>query len=61
MRAIKRGGLLERARVKEGFIITHINDKPVNRLEDMERMSDKIGSIDGIYPNGRASSYMIVE
>ena len=61
VRAVKRGGLLERARVKEGFIITHINDKPVHRLEDMERMSDKIGSIDGIYPNGRASSYMIVE
>ncbi len=61
VRAIKRGGLLERARVKEGFIITHINDKQVYSVEDIERMTDKIGSIDGIYPNGRASSYLIVQ
>lgn len=55
--SIKRGGLLERARVKPGFIITHINDKPVYSLADLDRMTDKIASIDGIYPNGRASSY----
>jgi S1-C subfamily serine protease len=61
VRSIKQGGLLERARVKQGFIITHINDKPIYSVEDMERMNDKISSIDGIYPNGRASSYLIVQ
>ena len=58
---IKANGILARARVKEGFVITHINDRPVYSLSDMQRMSDKITSIDGIYPNGRAASYMLVE
>lgn len=59
--SIKRGGLLERARVKQGFIITHINDKPVYSVSDLDRLTDKVSSIDGIYPNGRASSYTIIE
>ncbi len=58
---ISDGGLLQRARVREGFIITHINDKAVYSIEDLDKLTDKIHSIDGIYPNGRASSYMIVE
>ena len=58
---IAGGGLLERARVKEGFIITHINDRAIGSVEELDRLTEKIRSIDGIYPNGRASSYMIVE
>ena len=58
---VANGGLMQRARIREGFIITHINDKAVMRIDDLDRLSDKIHSIDGIYPNGRASSYMIVE
>jgi S1-C subfamily serine protease len=58
---IKQGGLLERARIKEGYIITHINDRPIRSVDDLMRLTDKIRSIDGVYPNGRASSYMIVE
>ena len=58
---VKQGGILSRARVKEGFVITHINDAPVYSLSDMERMTEKIRSIDGIYPNGRSASYMLVE
>ncbi len=58
---IKSNGILARARVKEGFVITHINDRSVYSLKDLERLSDKITSIDGIYPNGRAASYMLVE
>ena len=57
---ILSGGILERCRVKEGYIITHINDRPIRSIEDIERLSDKITSIDGIYPNGRASSYMLM-
>ena len=59
--AVTRGGILERCRVKEGFIITHINDRVITSLEDINRLTAKITSIDGIYPNGRASSYMLVE
>lgn len=58
---IKSGGILAKARVKQGFVITHINDKSVLRLDDLQQMSDKVKSIDGIYPNGRAASYTLVE
>ena len=58
---LKEGGLLARARVKSGFVITHINDKPVYEVADLNRLTDKIQSIDGIYPDGRAASYVIVE
>lgn len=59
--SIVSGGVLERCRVKEGYIITHINDRPISSIEDINRLTSKITSIDGIYPNGRASSYMLVE
>ncbi len=58
---VKTGGILARARVREGFVITHINDRPVRSLQEMQRMTDKISSIDGIYPNGRSASYVLVE
>ena len=58
--SVKRGGLLERCRVKEGYIITHINDRPIYGVDDLNRLNQSITSIDGIYPNGRASSYTIM-
>lgn len=58
---VKADGILARARVKQGFVITHINDKAVRSLSDMRRLSDKVRSIDGIYPDGRAASYVLVE
>ena len=58
---IKADGILARARVKQGFVITHINDRPVYSLSDMQRMTEKVRSIDGVYPNGRSASYMLVE
>ena len=58
---IKADGILARARVKQGFVITHINDRPVYSLSDMQRMTEKVGSIDGVYPNGRSASYTLVE
>ncbi len=54
-------GLLARARVKSGFVITHINDTPIYSLRDLERMADNVESIDGVYSNGRAASYVFVE
>lgn len=59
--AVTSGGVLERCRVKEGYIITHINDRPITSLDDLDRLTSKVTSIDGIYPNGRASSYMLIE
>lgn len=58
---VKSDGILARARVKQGFVITHINDRPVYAVSDLERMNEKVRSIDGVYPNGRSASYMLVE
>lgn len=59
--SVERDGLLGRSGVKEGFVITYINDRPVTSLSDLQRMSDKIETIDGVYPNGRALRYVIVQ
>lgn len=58
---VKRDGLLARARVREGFVITHVNDRPVASLQDLQRLDGKVRSLDGIYPDGRSASYMFVE
>ncbi len=58
---VKAGGLLERARVRRGFVITHINDKVIRSAADLTALTDKIRSIDGVYPDGRTASYVIVE
>lgn len=65
---VHEGGFLAKARVRPGFIITHINEVEVGSVSDMEallssgRAGDKIYSVDGIYPStGRAASYSLVE
>ena len=59
--SIKRDGLLGRSGIREGFVITYINDRPVTSVSALQRMSDKIQTIDGVYPNGKAVRYVIVE
>ena len=58
---IKADGVLALARVKQGFVITHINDNPVYSLSDLQRMTEKVRSIDGVYPDGRSASFTLVE
>lgn len=58
---VKANGILARARVKKGFVITHINDQSVRSLSDLQKMTDQVRSIDGIYSNGRAVNYTLVE
>jgi Do/DeqQ family serine protease len=59
--SIKRDGLLDRSGVKEGFVITFINDRPVLSVASLQRMDEKVSTIDGVYPNGRAYRYVIVD
>ena len=59
--SVKPNGFLARARVKSGFVITHVNDRAVYSVADLRRLADKIVSVDGIYPDGRAASYVAVE
>ena len=54
-------GLLARARIREGFVITHINDITLYSVSDLNKLTDKVRSIDGVYPDGRSASYMIVD
>ena len=58
---VNADGLLARARVRAGFVITHINDKAISTIADLNAITDKVRSIDGVYPDGRAASYMVVE
>lgn len=59
--SVKRDGLLARSGVKRGFVITYINDRPVYSVDDMMKLTDKVFAIDGLYPDGRALRYVIVE
>ena len=59
--SLKESGFLARARVKRGFVITHINDQAVYTVADLRKITDKVRSVDGIYPDGRAASYVAVE
>ena len=54
-------GLLARARIREGFVITHINDVTLYSVSDLNKLTDKVRSIDGVYPDGRSASYTILQ
>ena len=54
-------GLLARARIREGFVITHINDVTLYSVGDLNKLTDKVRSIDGVYPDGRSASYTILQ
>lgn len=58
---ISSNGLLARSKVKRGFIITAINERPVNSIDDINRIDEELSSIDGVYPNGQIVSYQIVK
>ena len=65
--AVKEEGFLAKARVRPGFVITHINEYKVTSVAELERLLEngkveKVTSVDGIYPStGRAASYSLVE
>ena len=61
VQSVKSGGLLAKARVREGFVITHINDKAVRSVAELGTFTDKVRSIDGVYPNGKSASYVVIE
>lgn len=56
---LKAGKLLKEG-VREGFIITQINNKPVNSVDDIKKIIDSVSGgvyIEGIYPNGVSAYY----
>lgn len=52
-------GKLKNSGVKEGFIITSVDKRPVENLSDLEFLQDKKGGvlIEGVYPNGFRAYY----
>ena len=54
---IEPGGILESARIRKGYIITNINDRPVRSIGDLNRITSKIEYIEGVYPDGRVVAY----
>lgn len=59
--SIDENGILSKARIRKGYVITHINDRPINSISDLSRISEKITSIDGVYPDGRSASYSLIQ
>jgi len=61
LRIVKlREGKLRSIGIKEGFVITHIGDKPVDSVEDLSSLlkADRRGFlIEGVYPNGLRAYY----
>ncbi|MCD8186156.1 MAG: trypsin-like peptidase domain-containing protein, partial [Rikenellaceae bacterium] len=53
-------GILRQAGVRQGFIITEINDTPIRSRSDLNKITSQIRSIDGVYPDGKFIRYTLV-
>lgn len=59
---VERGKLIANAGIRDGFIITHLDNEPVSSPQELTRMiRNKTGGIliEGVYPNGRRGYYGI--
>lgn len=63
-----KGGVFKEAGVKDGFIITEINDTPVNSTDDVEYIynqimkssdDEKVMFLKGVYPTGKKYYYAV--
>jgi len=59
-------GKLREVRIRNGFIITTVNDKPVNSVSDIRKIVDAVESngrilINGVYSNGQVVYYAIAK
>jgi S1-C subfamily serine protease len=59
-------GKLRESGIREGFIITSVNDKPVNSASDIQAIVNSVQAqgrvlIAGVYPNGRVTYYVFAK
>lgn len=57
---VTRGKLFANAGIRDGFIITHIDNEPISSTGDLNRsLRNKTGGVlfEGVYPNGRRGYY----
>ena len=59
--SIEQGGVLAQARIRQGYIITHINEQEVRSVRDLDKIGEEIFSIEGVYPDGRRVTYSLVQ
>jgi len=59
--SIEKEGILADLGIRPGFVITAVNGREVSTMSDLSRITTKVKSIDGIGPDGRLRSYMMVE
>jgi S1-C subfamily serine protease len=53
-------GKFRKAGIKEGFIITQVNNSPVRSVEDLKQVIESTDGgvyIEGVYPNGIVAYY----
>ena len=58
---VNPGGVLSNAGIRKGYVITHINEKPIRSVRDIQQIEGKITLIEGFYPGGRTIGYVIVD
>jgi S1-C subfamily serine protease len=56
---VTEGGILDKARVKAGYIITAINEKPIRTVSDLAKVTTQVELIEGVYPDGRIVNYSL--
>ena len=59
--SIEQGGVLAQARIRQGYIITHINEQEVRSVRDLDKIGEEIYAIEGLYPDGRRVTYSLVQ
>ncbi len=59
--SIAEGGILSKANVKRGYIITAINGRAIRTVGDLGKITSKITAIEGVYPDGQKASYSRME
>ena len=47
--------------LREGDIITHINEQEVRSVRDLDKIGEEIYAIEGLYPDGRRVTYSLVQ
>jgi Do/DeqQ family serine protease len=50
---VEQGGLMAEHGIERGFIITELNGRQVRSVADLQRFTDKIARVDGVYPGPR--------
>lgn len=57
--SVDQNGILAKAGIRRGYIITHINGKQIVSADDLGRITEKIASIKGINNEGRSFTYSV--